>query len=146
MRELGLLETRNLKDDWEMLSLDSYGLYLLWTPKKKEDVKRWDFIFMIRPDWIKHFAVSCDNSGEEIYDLYKDNELKCRHMTAPVMKYATNGIVEYLSWEWIVLPQTIEVLDYFQKIKDKYQFTGDVIDTGSNNFFITIIKRFATII
>jgi hypothetical protein len=62
--------------------------------------------------------VACDDSGEMIYDLYKDNELKCRHMTAPTMKYATNGIVEYLNQENIVLSGTIEVLNYFQMVKE----------------------------
>jgi hypothetical protein len=54
---------------------------------------------MIWPDGVKHFAVACDDSGEEIYDLYLDSELKCRHMTAPTMKYSSNGIVKYLNDE-----------------------------------------------
>lgn len=118
MRELGITNNRNLDTvNWEA-SLDSYWLYLLGKPKKKSEVKRWDFIFMVWPDWVKHFAVSCDDSGEMIYDLYKGNELKCRHMTAPTMKYATNGIVEYLNQENIVLSWTVEVINYFQKVKE----------------------------
>lgn len=117
MRELGLTKTRNLETVNGLASLDSYGLYLLWHPKKKSEVKRWDFIFMIRESWVKHFAIACDDSGEMIYDLYKDSELKCRHMTAPTMKYASNGIIDYLNEEKIILPQTQEVLDYFAMVK-----------------------------
>lgn len=147
MRELGLTENRILKEDWKIFSLDSYWLYLLWTPKNKSEVKRWDFIFMVRPDWVKHFAVACDDSGEMIYDLYKDNELKCRHMTAPVMKYASNWIVEYLSWAWIVLDETKEVLNYFKTIKDEYKNTDNYMSDNSDNNLIDIfVKWIKTII
>ena len=145
MVELWLLRDRDFTSDGKRVSslgwLNSFLLYTLWKPENKSDVKRWDFIFMSWPTGERHFAVACDSWWNMIYDFYTNGSMSCRYMDAPVMKYSTNWIVEYLSWNWIILPETQQVLDYFQKIKNDATQSGS-IDTGNTSTFRQSIINF----
>jgi urate oxidase len=66
-------------------------------------------------------------------------------MTAPTMKYSSNGIVKYLNDEWIVLPETKEVLSYFIKIKNEYQASYATGDTNLSGGSTTAVNYLASI-
>jgi hypothetical protein len=144
MAKLWIVDSRNMEwTDW----LDSDTLIKLWKHKNRSEVIRWDWVYMEFPDWVRHIAVSCDTWAQNIYDLYLNNYAKCRPMPpTSLTEYSSNGEVEYLNTNWIILPETKEILLYFQKIKDEATWTR-YIDTGSTaNIWTTIITFIQNII
>lgn len=122
MIELDLIKTRwkdveNKSFTFDWWWLNSYRLYKLWKPKRASEVKRWDFVYMEFSWWNRHIAVACEDwNPYNVYDLYESSDAKCRIVKAPLMKYSSNGIVEFAKWKWIVLSWTQEILDIYNNI------------------------------
>jgi hypothetical protein len=54
-------------------------LISLWTPIKKEEIKRWDWIYRERADGTTHIAVACYDGKLDSFDLYKGKKADCRN-------------------------------------------------------------------
>jgi len=130
MVHLWLVKWRFIK--W-MEWLDSDTLLTLGKPKHRADVKRGDRIYMEFPSWLRHIAVACDDRWEHIYDFYLDRWATCREQPpVSLIRYASNGEVEMLNKKWIILDETVEILNYFNELTNETN-TGSTtdIDTGS---------------
>lgn len=134
MMYLDLIISRWKDSNWKSFTYDggwlnSTRLITLWDWKRRSDVVRWDFVYMEFPWWVKHIAVVCDDWWDYIYDLYEDDQAKCRPMPPTVMhKYSDNWFIAFMNDRWIVLDETKQVLDYFQQIKNEINSTGDKQD------------------
>ena len=147
MIKLWLLRDRFKDSSWKRWTYDkwwlnSYRLYRLWEKKNRNDLVRWDFMFMTFSWWVRHFAVYCWDW--KMFDLYRDSKAKCRRFPkTTTIKYSSNWLKKYLDDRWIILKETNTFIKEIQKLNEekRVNYVIGLIDSFINSSSIWFLFR-----